>query len=129
MPAVRPLKEDRAPRRWPWVLVLLLALGGGAWYLWGGGAGDAPITVYKWQDADGNWHYADHAPPGVDAEAVQVQPGTVVPDRAPASGAGGEGSDIAHLPKTLIDRAKGAGERLEEEGKSMTQGLDRASEP
>jgi len=60
---------------------------------------------------------------------VQVEPGTVLPEPPSASGAGGEGSDVAHLPKNLIDRAKGAGTRLEEEGKAMTQGLDRAGSP
>jgi Domain of unknown function (DUF4124) len=129
MPTVRPAREVTPPRRWPWVLVVLLVLALGTWYLWGGAARNAPITVYKWQDADGGWHYADHAPPGVDAEAVQVKPGTVVPDRTPASGADGEGLGAATLPKALIDRAKGAGQRLEEEGKSMTQGLDRAGSP
>jgi Domain of unknown function (DUF4124) len=133
MPAVRPLKEDRTPRRWPWVFMVLLGLAVGAFYVWHGGglSENAPITVYKWQDADGNLHYADHAPPGVNAEAVQVAPGTIMPEpESPtASGAGGEGSDLGHIPKTFIDRAKSAGERLEEEGRSMTRDLDQAGSP
>ncbi len=131
MPAVRPLKEDRTPRRWPWVFMVLLGLAVGAFYLWHGGglSENAPITVYKWQDADGDWHYADHAPPGVNAQAVQVAPGTIMPESPSASGADGEGSALGHIPKTLIDRAKSAGQLLEEEEKSMTGGLDKASEP
>jgi hypothetical protein len=131
VPAVRPLKEDRTPRRWPWVFMVLLGLAVGAFYLWHGGglSENAPITVYKWQDADGDWHYADHAPPGVNAQAVQVAPGTIMPESPSASGADGEGSTLGHIPKTLIDRAKSAGQLLEEEEKSMTGGLDKASEP
>jgi hypothetical protein len=129
MPAVRPAREDRPPRRWPWVLLILLVLGAGAWTLWGGPAEDAPITVYKWRDAEGNWHFADHAPPGVDAEAVQVEPGTVMPEPPSASEADGEGSALGYLPKTLMDRAHQAGERLEEEGRKLTEGLDQAGEP
>lgn len=120
--------EDR-PRRWPWVLlVLLLAIGAGV-YLLGGWAEDQPITVYKWRDAQGQWHYADEAPPGVDAEAVEVQPGTVLPEPPPASEADGEGSSLGHLPKTLIDRAHRAGDVLEQEERKLTEGLDQAGEP
>lgn len=141
--AARPPWEERRPRRWPWVVLVLLVLGAGAFYLWGGSKGplaglpglgsseNAPITVYKWQDADGAWHFADHAPPGVEAEAVEVEPGTVMPEPPPppASKADGEGSALGHLPKTLIDRAHQAGETLEEQGRALTEGLDRASEP
>ncbi|MCU0766915.1 MAG: DUF4124 domain-containing protein [Gammaproteobacteria bacterium] len=68
----------KRPRRWPWVVLLLLALaasGVGAWlYLqrneapkWLKGSGlapkPAPTVVYKWRDAQGAWHVTDAPPP------------------------------------------------------------------
>lgn len=116
------------PKRWVWVVVLLILLGVGVYFM-GGWGENAPITVYKWRDAEGHWHFADQAPPGVDAEAVQVAPGTVVPEPPSASEADGEGPPLSHLPKTLIDRAERAGDVLEEQGRKLTEGLDQAGEP
>ena len=49
------------------------------------GAGDGPgVSVYRWQDADGIWHYSDQPPPaGATGERVEVDP-----DRNVVSGFG-----------------------------------------
>jgi hypothetical protein len=38
----------------------------------GGGDADA-VTVYRWQDAEGNWQYSDKAPENAAAEMVMVE--------------------------------------------------------
>jgi hypothetical protein len=38
----------------------------------GGGDSDA-VTVYRWQDAEGNWQFSDAAPKNVAAEMVMVE--------------------------------------------------------
>jgi hypothetical protein len=43
----------------------------------GQGKGDAPVTVYQWQDSNGGWHFSNEAPPaGVRYEARTVDPNT-----------------------------------------------------
>ena len=40
-------------------------------------AEQGPTLVYKWQDADGTWHYGDAAPAGIAPETViLVSPGS-----------------------------------------------------
>ena len=36
---------------------------------------NAPKVVYKWQDKEGAWHYADQPPAGHDWETLTVNPG------------------------------------------------------
>ncbi|MFQ5508950.1 MAG: DUF4124 domain-containing protein [Leptospirillia bacterium] len=97
---------------------------------------DAPLTVYRWQDADGNWHFSDRSPDGVSAEKTEVQAANVVatPDyeeHAPATDAdedgdrGGNGmldsvvSVYTDAPN-LMDKAREAGAALEERSKALS---------
>lgn len=52
--------------------------------------GDAkPVPIYRWQDADGNWHYSDEANPDGTSELIYIDPDkNVVP-----------GSDMPADPK------------------------------
>lgn len=44
-----------------------------------------PITAYKWQDAQGEWHFANDPPQGVDYETLEVDPNTnLVPEVKPS---------------------------------------------
>lgn len=33
----------------------------------------APKSLYRWQDAKGNWQYSDHPPEGSNAQQIQVE--------------------------------------------------------
>ena len=46
-----------------------------------------PAIVFKWQDTDGNWHYADKPPKQGpwNALAIEPGPGTTTPGPAPGS--------------------------------------------
>ncbi len=43
----------------------------------------APVTaqVYKWVDAEGNVHYGERRPPGLEAETLKVQPPTLTTEQ------------------------------------------------
>ncbi|SMC22123.1 protein of unknown function [Andreprevotia lacus DSM 23236] len=69
----------------PILAVLLLCL-----------AGLASAEVYKWKDADGNWHYSDQPPPGADKNKAKVldikdQPVNSVPAKAKVASGAAEG--------------------------------------
>lgn len=50
---------------------------------------DEPDIVFKWQDSDGGWHYADHPPSEGPWHALAIEPTRDSLD-APASGGFGE---------------------------------------
>jgi len=54
----------------------------------GDDSGHSTLTAYKWQDAQGNWHYSDHRQAGRSNVAVSVNPDANVIhlDQAPAPG-------------------------------------------
>ncbi len=37
---------------------------------------DSSVTVYRWQDADGQWHYSQEAPEGINSDALSIDPKT-----------------------------------------------------
>ena len=39
---------------------------------------NAPQTVYKWQDSEGNWHFSQEAPEGQEHETMVVKPENVM---------------------------------------------------
>jgi hypothetical protein len=93
------------------------------------GDDDGAITVYKWQDEEGNWHYADTPPPGSGAQPVQVGSPTVAPEPpAPGDEAAEKKGVFSHLPGVL-QRAHDAGDKVGEASKSLEDRLDAASSP
>ena len=55
------------------------------------GLGNNEVMVYRWQDADGTWHFAAEAPDGVMAETMVIDTRTnamlaMRPDTTPAEG-------------------------------------------
>ena len=82
------------------------------------------MTAYKWQDDQGNWHYADQAPEGADAERVHVDTPTVAPE-PPADEAEKKGM-LSHLPG-VFKRAHEAGERMNEDAEALKGQLDEAA--
>lgn len=92
-------------------------------------AGDEDaITVYKWQDAEGNWHYADTPPPGSGAQAVKVGPPTVAPE-PPAAGDPAEEKGLFSRLPGVFGRAHEAGEKMNEQSDALKDRLDAASGP
>ncbi|UZD66392.1 DUF4124 domain-containing protein [Marinobacter sp. AN1] len=42
-----------------------------------------PEIVFKWQDADGSWHYADQPPETGNWNTLAIEPGQATPTREP----------------------------------------------
>jgi hypothetical protein len=56
--------------------------------------GSVPLTSYKWQGADGNWHFGDTPPKNIAYETVTVDPNTnliqaTIPSSVPAAAPSG----------------------------------------
>jgi hypothetical protein len=92
------------------------------------GEDDDSITVYKWQDAEGNWHYADNPPPGSGAQPVQVGSPTVAPEPSSAEDEADKKGMFSHLPG-VFQRAHDAGEKMNEQSEDLKDRLDAASSP
>jgi len=57
------------------------------------------LTAYKWQDAQGNWHYSDQRQPGRSTVAVNVDPDANVVHLDPAPAPGKAPPPRSHSPK------------------------------
>lgn len=92
---------------------------------------DAPITVFKWQDEAGAWHFSDHPPEGVKAEAVEVRPRMVTPDPPPAAEAeDGEKAGKSVLPfRGMVDRTHDAAQSIEARGEALREDLEGLDTP
>ena len=64
----------------------------------------ASAQMYKWVDKDGKVHYSDQAPPGVNAEPVQLKPLTTMDAPAPTSSDAADGTPPP-APTKPIDNA------------------------
>lgn len=89
------------------------------------GRGEA-MTAYKWQDADGTWHFSDTEPAAeAGAETIEVEAPTVMAepppgqdDEAPAA----EGADEAgEEAGNLMQRARKAAGRMKERNDALKE--------
>lgn len=106
-----------------------------------GGAGGDPVVIYRWQDADGQWHYASQAPADGVGEKILVDPDVNVVESIPVrstlketSGHGGSpDTPSAALPlsvspqqlETLIDEAR----KTRDAAEQRTSEMQRSSGP
>jgi hypothetical protein len=93
--------------------------------------GDETMTVYRWQDAEGAWHFSDRAPEGVDAERVKVETPTVVPE--PPAAPGGEDANDGNADEGpfnglsgIMRRAEKAGDQLKSRNDALKERMDPA---
>jgi hypothetical protein len=91
------------------------------------GGGEETMTVYKWQDDAGAWHFSDHAPEGRPSEAIQVKPQNVAPDK-PAAEPEADTSLSGRI-RSPLDRARAAGRTVESEADTLQQRLDAVEGP
>jgi hypothetical protein len=90
---------------------------------------DAPMTVYKWRDDAGAWHFSDHPPKGRESEAIEVAPQNVAPERPAAAPEEAPDRSLSDMIRTPLDRARGAGKTLEAEGDATRERLDAVEGP
>lgn len=95
---------------------------------------DGAVSVYKWQDSDGNWHFDDKPQEGFAAEQVVIEVDNVLemempkmPEPEPASSESDFELGSPYSPgavKDLMDNARGVEGRLEEREAQQQQALD-----
>ena len=95
---------------------------------------DDAVVVYKWQDAEGNWHYTDELPDGVPGEVVSLDepinvlpPPSVQPSRDIQSESHRLATGAAALPGGLSVSPDQVGEMMETVG-NLQQDLDARAE-
>ncbi|MFE8071188.1 DUF4124 domain-containing protein [Marinobacteraceae bacterium S3BR75-40.1] len=53
-----------------------------------------PDVFYKWQDAQGSWHYSDTPPENIQADAITVDPNTNLVPGHPVAAEEGTGNEV-----------------------------------
>lgn len=112
------------------LLLGMVVAAGVAWtgYQWlsGGGSGQ-PVTVYKWRDGQGQWHFGNTPPDGQPYETQTVEAVNVLPAvKTPQPDAKDAGGIHPLTPITdpgrvmqLVDDARQVEQRLQERAKRM----------
>ena len=82
-----------------------------------------PLPVYRWQDADGNWHFSDAANPDGASELIYVDPDSNVVPSSEALASPEAPDAITPLNKIqkLLDETRNAKEAMEERNEEIEQ--------
>ncbi|NNF66847.1 MAG: DUF4124 domain-containing protein [Gammaproteobacteria bacterium] len=100
------------------------------------GHADEPLPVYRWKDADGNWHYSDAANPAGESELIYIDPdknvipGIDIPNTQATSvrsvqAKPANGIQIKNLnPAQILNDARDAAKTMEERNAEIRERAD-----
>ncbi len=83
---------------------------------------DSEVTVYRWRDAEGNWHYGERPPEGVAYEERVLDTNTNLIQAPPSSRP--EPAPAPSSPANPLERARGVEQTLQQAHDQRMRQLD-----
>lgn len=98
----------------------------------GSASGSGSVTLYRYQDEQGNWHFTDEAPQSGDFEQVEVRDANTLesarlpaaPNAAPAAPPVMPGIPLPGNTARLLEQAEAVQEQLDQRASDMDQVID-----